>query len=153
MVHLCWWQSCIDRFAIIWSRNVQSIKKQLSCIRNQPKLILLNSIITELITKSGIVVSTTTIHNILHRTANRALPTSSPLAALPQLFATYFSDKISKLHFNLQTNPSPTPAHSLPPSPPPLLHSLTPATLLEIDNLLSNHLIHTVISILFLPPY
>ena len=31
---------------------------------------------------------------------------------------------------------SSTPAHSLPPSPSPLLHSFTPATLLEIDNLL-----------------
>ena len=78
-----------------------------------------------------------TINNILHRNAIRSLPTSSSLAALPQLFATYFSDKISKLHFNLQTNPSSTPAHSLPPSLPPLLHSFTPATLLEIDNLLS----------------
>ena len=78
-----------------------------------------------------------TINNILQRTANRSLPISSPLAALPQLFATYFSDKISKLHFNLQTNPSSTPAHSLPPSLPSLLHSFTPATLLEIDNLLS----------------
>ena len=78
-----------------------------------------------------------TINNILHRTANRSLPTSSPLAALPQLFATYFSDKISKkLHFNLLTNLSSTPAHSLPPSPTPLLHPFTPATLLEIDNLL-----------------
>ena len=95
-----------------------------------------------------------TINNILRRTANRSLPTTSPLAALPQLFATYFSDKISKLHFNLQTNPSFTPAHCLPPSPPPLLHSFTPSTLLEIDSLLSlNHLIHTVISILFLPSY
>ena len=78
-----------------------------------------------------------TINNILHRNANRFLPTSSPLAALPQLFATYFSVKISKLHFNLQTKPSFTPAHSLPPSRPPLLHSFTPATLLEIYNLLS----------------
>ena len=40
-------------------------------------------------------------------------------------------------HFNLQTNPSSTPAHSLSLSPPPLLHSYTPATLLEIDNILS----------------
>ena len=77
------------------------------------------------------------INNILHKTVNRSLLTSSPLAALPQLFATHFSDKISKLHFHLQTNPSSTPAHSLPPSPPSLLHSFTPATLLEIDNLLS----------------
>ena len=75
--------------------------------------------------------------NILHRTANRSLPTSSSLAALPQLFAIYFSDKISKFHFNLQINSFFTPAHSLPPSPPPLLHSFTSATLLEIDNLLS----------------
>ena len=74
---------------------------------------------------------------ILHRTANRSLPTSSPLAALPQLFTTYFSDKISKLHFNQQTKASSIPALSLPSSPRPLLHSFTPATLLEIDNLLS----------------
>ena len=81
-----------------------------------------------------------TINKILHRTANRSLPTSSPLAALPQLFATYFSNKISKLHFNQQTNTSSTPALSLPSSPPSLLHSL-------------NHRTHTVISILFLPLY
>ena len=78
-----------------------------------------------------------TINNILHRTSNRSLPTSTPLAVQPQLFAKYFSNKISKLHFNLRTNPSSTPAHSLPHSPPPPLHSFTPATLLEIDNLLS----------------
>ena len=78
-----------------------------------------------------------TINNILHRTANRSLPTSSPLAALSQLLAAHFSNKISKLHFNLQTNPSFNPAHSLPLSFPPLLHSFTPATFLEIDNLLS----------------
>ena len=73
----------------------------------------------------------------MHVVACRSLPTSSPLAALPQLFATYFADKISKLNFNLQTNPSSTPAHSLLLSSPPLLHSFTPATLLEIDNVLS----------------
>ena len=70
-----------------------------------------------------------TINNILDRTAIRFLPTSLPLAALPQLFATYLCNKISKLHFNLQTNPSSTPAPSLPSSPPPLLYSFTPATL------------------------
>ena len=71
------------------------------------------------------------MNSILHRTANRSLPTSSPLAALPQLFPTYLSDKISKLHFNLQTNPCSTAAHSLPPSPPYQLHFFTPATLHE----------------------
>ena len=35
------------------------------------------------------------INRILHRTPNRSLPTSSSLYALPQLFATYFSDKTS----------------------------------------------------------
>ena len=78
-----------------------------------------------------------TINSILHGTVNKSLPTSSHPAAPPQLFTTHFSDKISKLHFNLQTNPSSTPAHSLPPSSHPLLHSFTPATLLDIDNLLS----------------
>ena len=92
-----------------------------------------------------------TINNILHRTANRSLPTSSPLAALPQLFDTDFSDTISKLHFNLQTNPSFTPA--LPPSP--LLYStlllLSPYSKSTTYSL--NHLSLTVISIMFLPPY
>ena len=78
-----------------------------------------------------------TINNSLQRTVNRSLLTSCPLAALSQLFATHFSYTISKLHFNLQTNPFTTPALSLPPSPTPLLHSFFPATLLEIDNLLS----------------
>ena len=93
-----------------------------------------------------------TINNILQRTVNRSLPTSSPLAALPQLFATCFSDKISNIHFNPQTKPSSTPARSLPPSP--LLYStlllLPPYSKSTIYSL--NHLIHTVISILFLPP-
>ena len=40
----------------------------------------------------------------LHWPANRSLPTSSPLAALPRLFATYFFYKISKLHFNRHTS-------------------------------------------------
>ena len=47
-----------------------------------------------------------TINKILHRTVNCSPTTLSPLAALPQLFANYFSDNISKLHFNLQTNSS-----------------------------------------------
>ena len=94
-----------------------------------------------------------TINNILHRIANRSLPTSFPLAALPQLFATYFSDKILKLHFNLQTNPSSTSAHFLPSSPLlystlSLLPSYSKSTIYSL-----NHLIHTVISILFLQPY
>ena len=94
-----------------------------------------------------------TIDKILHRTANRSLPTSSPLAALPQLFATYFSDKISKQHFNLQTNPSSTPALSLPSSSP--LYSTLSLLLPYLKSTIYyiNHLIYTVISILFLPPY
>ena len=79
----------------------------------------------------------TNINSILHSTANRSLPTSSPLASLPQLFATHFSDKISKPNFNLQTNPSSTPALSKPTSRPPLIHSSIPVTLLDIDNLRS----------------
>ena len=34
-----------------------------------------------------------------------------------KLFATYFSNKITKLYFNLQSNPSATPIHLPPPSP------------------------------------
>ena len=57
------------------------------------------------------------ISHVLHRNSNRTLSTSSPLSSLPQFFATYFSDKITKLHFNLQWNPSATPIHLSLPSP------------------------------------
>ena len=94
----------------------------------------------------------TTINNILQRTANRSLPTLSSLAARPQLFATYFSDKISKLHFNLQTNPSSTSSFS-----PTFTPSSTPLSLLppysKSTIYFLNPLTHTVISILFLPAY
>ena len=76
-----------------------------------------------------------TINKILHRTSNRSLPSSSHLATLPQLFAT-FSDKTTKLHFNYKPKPLPLQlllCH-LHPSFTPLVH---PANLLEINNLLS----------------
>ena len=79
------------------------------------------------------------INYILHRTTNNYLPACSLFSDRPQLFATNFSNKISKLHFNLETNPSPTPAHHSSPSPLLLLSRLLcyPTTLIEITNVLS----------------
>ena len=72
-----------------------------------------------------------TINDILHITANRSIPTSSPLAAIPQLFATSL---IKSQSFISTYKPTPLP-HQLILSH---LHpSSTPATLLHIDNLLS----------------
>ena len=86
------------------------------------------------------------INHILHRNINRTLPTSSPLSSLPQLFATYFSDKITKLYFNLQSNPSTTPIHLPPPSP---LVSSSPLPLphyWKLPTLCPSRLIHPVVS-------
>ena len=71
----------------------------------------------------------------LCKTIERSLPCSSPLSALPQMFAKFFADKISKLHLNLQYNSTSTPAHFFPSSP--VLHHFTPATLSEISDLFS----------------
>ena len=57
------------------------------------------------------------MNHILHRTANLSLLTFSHSFGFVRLFAIYFSDKISKLHFNLLTNPSPTSAHHSPSLP------------------------------------
>ena len=65
-----------------------------------------------------------TINSIVHRTANRSLPTSSPQAALPQLFATHFSDKL-KDSFQ-PTNQPLLPSFfyaTFTPSSTPLFHS------------------------------
>ena len=79
------------------------------------------------------------LNHILHRNTNRTLPKSSPLSSLHQLFATYFSDIITKLFLLLQLtikpfrhSDSPTPAFTLSY---PLL--FIPATLLEITNFMS----------------
>ena len=73
-----------------------------------------------------------TINSILHRKPSRALPSTIPFSTIPQVFADFFSDKVSKLHLNLLSNPSPLPAHSPPPTTPLLLQSLSPTTLSEI---------------------
>ena len=73
-----------------------------------------------------------TINNILHRTVKRYLSSSSPLSALPQMFARVHAYKISKLHCNLQSNPSSTPAHFLRCTSPLELHHFTSTTLCEI---------------------
>ena len=65
------------------------------------------------------------MNNILHRTANRSLPTSSPLAALPQLFATY--SLIKSQSFISTYKPTPLPPQlvlsHLHPSSTPHFHS------------------------------
>ena len=44
-----------------------------------------------------------TVNNLLHRTSTSILPTSDSLGSLSQSFATFFSDKIHKLHTTYST--------------------------------------------------
>ena len=83
-------------------------------------------------------------HNkILHRTVERSLPSVSPLSALQQMFVKCFADKISKLHLNLQSNNSSTPAHFLPSTSPVFHHfTLPPYQIFQIY--FPNHLTHSV---------
>ena len=78
-----------------------------------------------------------TINNILYITADRSLPSSSLLSALPQMLAKFLAHKISKLHINLQSNPTSTSATFCPTFSPSPLHHFTPDTLSKISGLLS----------------
>ena len=78
-----------------------------------------------------------TVNKFLHRTVVPVLPTSNSLSSLSQSFATFFSDKIHKLHTNLLLDHVRTSPHFPPPVEPPNFSSFTPVTVEEVSKLLS----------------
>jgi hypothetical protein len=79
----------------------------------------------------------TTVNSILHRKQHSSLPSPSP--SLPSLFGSFFNDKITKLRDTiLSSHAPPLSPHDPPPSSPPAkLYTLEPATVEEIETLLS----------------
>ena len=77
-----------------------------------------------------------TINNLLHRKPSSSLPTS--ITSLSQSFATFFSDKITKLRNHITSNPTSISPHFPPPTKPPNFSFFHPATTEEISNIISN---------------
>jgi hypothetical protein len=87
-----------------------------------------------------------TVNSLLHRNQSHPLPSSSPNSSpsLAQTFANFFSDKITKLHFSLKSNPTPTSPHSVAPPPvSSLLSSFSPALCLKSLDYSINPLINS----------
>lgn len=78
-----------------------------------------------------------TVNKFLHRTAVSVLPSSNSLSSLSQSFATFFSDKIHKLHTTLLCDHARTSPHFPPPVTPSNFSSFTYVTLEEVSKLLS----------------
>jgi hypothetical protein len=78
-----------------------------------------------------------TVNKLLHHTSVSILPSSNSNSALSQSFATFFSDKIHKLHTTLLFNLDRVSPHLPPPVAPSKYSSFTPVTIDEVSNLLS----------------
>jgi len=57
-----------------------------------------------------------TVNNLLHRISSSPLPSSAPGVSLADSFASFFTDKISKLSLSLASNPTTTSPHLPSPS-------------------------------------
>jgi exonuclease III len=79
-----------------------------------------------------------TVNKLLHRTLPQVLPSSESLSSLSQSFATFFSDKIHKLHTSLLLNHAHSSPHIPSPVTPPNFSSFTPVTMDEISKLVSD---------------
>lgn len=79
-----------------------------------------------------------TVNKLLHRTLPQVLPSSESLSSLSQSFATFFSDKIHKLHTSLLLNHAHSSPHIPSPVTPPTFSSFTPVTMDEISKLVSD---------------
>jgi exonuclease III len=77
------------------------------------------------------------INKILHRSSMPVLPSYESLSSLSQSFATFFSDKIHKLHTTLLSNHTRVSPHVPPPFTPPNFSSFTCVTTDEVSKLLS----------------
>jgi hypothetical protein len=77
------------------------------------------------------------VNKMLHRTSSPILPSYDSVGSLSQSFATFFSDKIHKLHSGLLSNHVRTSPHIPPPFTPPNFSSFTVVTIDEVSKLLS----------------
>jgi hypothetical protein len=77
------------------------------------------------------------VNKLLHRKSDAHLPTSVQPDSLPVRFASYFSDKIHKLHISLLTKPDRVSPHSQPTYSPKQLTTFEPVTCEEISKLIS----------------
>jgi len=79
-----------------------------------------------------------TVNKLLHRKSTSPLPTSSSSSVpLPDRFASFFTDRISKLHLCLSSHPTMASQHC-PSSPasPPDISSFRPASESEVSKIL-----------------
>ena len=77
------------------------------------------------------------VNKILHRSSSPVPPSVTSLSSLSQSFATFFSDKIHKLHTSLLSHHSCTSPHHPPPFTPLYFSSFISVTADEVSKLLS----------------
>ena len=77
------------------------------------------------------------VNKILHRQSPPVLPTLFPNSALPSMFATFFSDKIHKLRYNLLSHPSYLSPHITPLHSPTIITQFDTVTHEEVYKLIS----------------
>ena len=78
------------------------------------------------------------VNTILHRQSAALFPTLFPTTSLPSMFATFFSDKIHKLRFNLLSDPSHVSPHITPHHSPTIINHFDTVTHEEIYKLISD---------------
>src|SRR5208282_5112514 len=78
-----------------------------------------------------------TVNTILHRKPSTILPSSPPTSSLADKFASFFTDKITKLHSSLSSTADSTSPHIEPPSVPSILASFRLAKVDDIPRLIN----------------
>ena len=78
-----------------------------------------------------------TVNYLLHRKSSSPLPSFSSVTLLANRFASFFTDKVSKLHLSLTSSSATASAHSTSPSTsPPDFSTFEPASEAEISKIL-----------------
>ena len=77
------------------------------------------------------------VNKILHRKSASQFPNSIPSTSLPQMFATFFSDKIHKLRYNLQSNSGHAYSHINPSHSSSTFSQFSAVTYDEVSKLIS----------------
>jgi len=85
-----------------------------------------------------------TVNKLLHRKSTSPLPTSSSSVPLPDRFASYFTDKISKIHLSLSSDPTMASPHCpSPPASPPDFSTFRHASESEVSKILFSCVVPT----------